>query len=169
MPLHQEFHVTLLSFPCRAVLGAQRPVLHVLGGKGICAHFISDSEVFILATTCNHGKSLVFRRHSTNAFSELVFYGFLCFLSEHTDCNYSDDCLCCRCWRFSVQIGTGHDGRSLSSHCWRMDPSTGNWQAPPGTTKGHLGHLGQVAKNFGFRFASADTGTRIFEMTYICL
>lgn len=42
-----------MEFPCRAVLGAQRPVLHVLGG---------------------------------------------------------------------------HDGRSLSSHCWRMDPSTGNWQ-----------------------------------------
>ena len=46
--------VNLGRFPCRAVLGAQRPVLHVLGG---------------------------------------------------------------------------HDGRSLSSHCWRMEPATGNWQA----------------------------------------
>jgi hypothetical protein len=53
------------------------------------------------------------------------------------------DCCCCHCWRFrmlSVRIGTGHDGRSLSSHCWRMDPSTGNWQAP--RARGHLGgHL----------------------------
>ena len=31
--------------------------------------------------------------------------------------------------RISTQHVEGHDGRSLSSHCWRMEPATGDWQA----------------------------------------
>ena len=31
--------------------------------------------------------------------------------------------------RQRLQYVEGHDGRSLSSHCWRMEPATGDWQA----------------------------------------
>ena len=31
--------------------------------------------------------------------------------------------------RQPLQHVEGHDGRSLSSHCWRMEPATGDWQA----------------------------------------